>query len=455
MNSIFNSIPSCKSELDLFATYPTNVQILENEIIEIQTTNNNNEIGDSFKIPIIGTSSYINLSETRLSFKINLFKYKNEGGKLVRERPIESSDKVGVINNLAHSIFNKIEVSFGEGIENKPFEINDNYAYKAYLINLLNYGIDSKESWMECGLYAQDVPGEFENFNLQEVKQEGQGILSKTVNNGFIKRRQYFIDLKGIVDVIIPLHCDIFYSDRLLKDNININLSFTKNPDNFLIKGIDADKFKLTISDVTLLVTKCKINNEVQKAILNTLQTSNLKYPLRPLKINEMIIDDGLKKYKSTFQNNVIIPNIIIFALVEDSAFNGNHTLNPFNFGTNKLTSIKLTLNSMTYSINIDYESNHYIQAYEKLMSGLNLFGIRGNHINRNDFKKGNAIYFYDLRPIKSCHGEHNFLKSGVLNLSLEFSESTTKKLKLISISEYENQLQINKDSKVSYDFNI
>ena len=35
MNSIFNSIPSCKSELDLFATYPTNVQILENEIIEI------------------------------------------------------------------------------------------------------------------------------------------------------------------------------------------------------------------------------------------------------------------------------------------------------------------------------------------------------------------------------------------------------------------------------------
>ena len=48
-----------------------------------------------------------------------------------------------------------------------------------------------------------------------------------------------------------------------------------------------------------------------------------------------------------------------------------------------------------------------------------------------------------------------NFLKSGVLNISLEFSESTTQKLKLISISEYENQLQINKDSKVSYDFNI
>ena len=124
-----------------------------------------------------------------------------------------------------------------------------------------------------------------------------------------------------------------------------------------------------------------------------------------------MIIDDGLKKYKSTFQNNVIIPNFIVFELVEDSAFNGNHKLNPFNFGTNKLSSIKLTLNSMTYSITIDYLANHYIQAYEKLMTGLNLFGIRGNHINRNDFKKGNALYFYDLRPIKSCHGEHNFLK--------------------------------------------
>jgi len=459
MISIKNSPASCKSELDLFATYPSNSQILESEILQLQSSNNNNDLGDSFKITVAGTSGYINLSETKLHFKINLFKLKNDGGKLIRDRSIIESDNVGVINNLGHSIFNKIEVIFGEGIENKPSETNDNYAYKSYLINILNYGVDSKSTWMECGLYTEDDLGELNNFNTISVKTEGEGNSKRNVslptNSGFLKRRKVFIDSNGVVDVIIPLHCGIFHSDRLLKDNIPLVLSFTKNPDSFLLKGSDAKDFKITISDATLLITKCQINTDVQKAILTNLQTSNLKYPLKPLKINEILIDTGLKRFKSTFQNNVIIPNFIIFGLVEDSAFNGDFNNNPFNFGTNKLTSIKLTINATTYSIDPDYTSNHYIQAYEKLLNGLNILGIRGNNLSRDHFKKGNALYFFDFRPIKSCHGEHNLIKTGVLNVSLEFFETTTKKLKLISIAEYENQMQIDKELKISYDFNI
>ena len=99
-------------------------------------------------------------------------------------------------------MFNKIEVSFGEGLENKAFQIIDNYAYEAYLINLLNYGLDSKE----CGLFSQDDPGEFENFNVNKVKTEGNVTSEQVLNSGFMKRRQFFIDSKRIVDVIIPLH---------------------------------------------------------------------------------------------------------------------------------------------------------------------------------------------------------------------------------------------------------
>jgi hypothetical protein len=77
---------------------------------------------------------------------------------------------------------------------------------------------------MECGLYTEDDLGEINNFNTISIKTEGEGNDKRNVflptNSGFLKRRKVFIDSNGVVDVIIPLHCGIFHSDRLLKDNI-------------------------------------------------------------------------------------------------------------------------------------------------------------------------------------------------------------------------------------------
>ena len=90
-------------------------------------------------------------------------------GKISRTGIISANDNVGVINNFAHSIFKQIEVIFGDGLDSKTTESNKNYAYKSYFINLLNYGDDSKNNWMECGLYAQDKADEFDNFKILQI----------------------------------------------------------------------------------------------------------------------------------------------------------------------------------------------------------------------------------------------------------------------------------------------
>ena len=168
---------------------------------------------------------------------------KDNTGKNQRVGLVTKDDKVGVINNFAQSIFKQIEVIFGDGLDSKITETNKNYAYKSYLINLLNYGDDSKNNWMECGLFAKDHSGEFKISNQESIKQHYNSFkkISLTANNGFLKRRNYFLESNGIVEMIIPLHCDIFQCDRLLKDFINIRLKFTRNKDEFLLKGVDTD----------------------------------------------------------------------------------------------------------------------------------------------------------------------------------------------------------------------
>ncbi len=125
---------------------------------------------------------------------------------------------------------------------------------------------------------------QFDNFkinNVESVKGENQTDRKVTVkiNDGFIKRRKYFIDSNGIIEMMIPLHCDLIQCDRLLKDFRNAKLKFTRNKDKFLLKGSDASKFKLIVSHMELFVTKCLMNNVVKTALLKTLQNNTMKDP--------------------------------------------------------------------------------------------------------------------------------------------------------------------------------
>ncbi len=66
-------------------------------------------------------------------------------------KPIDWTTKpnIGPVNNLIHSLFSQCQVYLNnKGVENT----NSNYAYKAYLNNLLCYGREAKETFFELHL---------------------------------------------------------------------------------------------------------------------------------------------------------------------------------------------------------------------------------------------------------------------------------------------------------------
>ena len=68
----------------------------------------------------------------------------------------------------------------------QQLEVGDShYAYKAYLLNLLNFGYEAKKTWLQSGFFYKDTHSEFDNKNIvSETKHliKTEGTASKNIN---------------------------------------------------------------------------------------------------------------------------------------------------------------------------------------------------------------------------------------------------------------------------------
>ena len=378
---------------------------------------------------------------------------------------MNEQSKIGPINNFAHSLFKKIELKIGAGLNRKLVEVgNSHYAYKAYLLNLLNFGQEAKNTWIQSGCFYKDTSEQFDNAEIKsttmhKVKTEGVNNIeidvSKNIvaNMGFIQRRELFVKSKGKINVIIPIHVDLLHSNRFLMNNIGMYFEFERNKDSFLLMGSD-NEYNIKITKVNMLVRKCQINQTVQLAHLSALQLAPAKYPIRQNKIIAISVDNDSKEYHITNFGH-IIPSKIIFGLVEDEAYSGSLAKNPFNFKPFNLERITLIVDNVSKVIQMNQEDNDFCEPYHALCEGLNMYGSDGNNISLTEYADGNCLFFFNLCPDKGCCEQYNIIKSGVIQLKLEFSKNVEKKLKLIAFMEYDNQINIDKKHEISFDYDL
>lgn len=454
MQKIKDSIECCKSELDLFYTLPTNTSILSSSYITISS---NPLLGteENIHVDIPGSEEYTDLSDMFLKVEI----------EITNNTEFKDEDfKIGPINNLAHSLFKRVDLSIGTGFNKKLVEIgSSHYAYKAYLLNLLNYGSEAKEGWLQSGMFYNDDAQQFNNISVEriakhKVKSEGSNEVveiehPKVCNNGYLKRRECFINGKGYVKLIIPLHCDLLHSNRLLVNNMGIYFNFERNKDGFLLMG-SATNYQLKIRKVDMMIRRCQINDSIKLAHKKALEISDMKYPIRQNKVFISVLDTQIQEHNITTLGSYI-PNKIICGLVKDSAYNGNLKENPFEFLSHGLESITLIINDLTRTIKINEERHDFSEAYHSLCESLNIYGEPNSIIKKSEFFKGNCFFCFNINPDKGCDEQFNTIKTGVIQIKLNFRQSTTEKLRLISFMEYDNQININKKLEVNFDYDL
>ena len=369
---------------------------------------------------------------------------KRNGGSLAPGK------KYTLINNALHSLVKQSTIELNEALVT---EQSDTQAYNAHITTLLNFTEQAKKSCLTKALYDKDTAR-----HMDEVDNTSE-------NNWGLKKRGGFTSGSAEVGLVgVPL-CDLFNTDKLLLDNMEIKIKIDLNSDDFvLMSGEEANDCKLKLVSSTLRVRTVRVADSTKLEHLKIIQGGSGQkalptiYTLTKTPTHSRIIPSGVLNHTKTDLFNGLIPQCIIFGMVQNDAFNGSLARNPFNFQLFGLDAVRVTDNGeeMPYSV-IDLTGGKRIDGHNTLFSGSGDMNCgHGIDIVREDWEGGYALVRLDTTPAGSGHPDHLIpRRSGNVNLYLKFGTPTPTVLNLIVYAEFQNHLEIDRNRRVVYDLSL
>ncbi|XP_045450979.1 uncharacterized protein F54H12.2-like [Melitaea cinxia] len=265
-----HSCECIKSELDLFALPSTQTSIESGMWVQYKPISSLADDGPiEFQVPGTG-DDYIDLSHTLIQLKAKILN--EDSSKLA------ASTVVAPVNNWLHSVFTQLDVYLNQKLVSPP---NNTYAYRAYIKTLLNYSSEAKQSHLTCSLWYEDTAGKMDS--------------TEEKNSGFTKRQQLVSESKE-VEMIGHLHGDIFNQEKFLINGVEMSIKLVRSRETFnLMAPTDDVKYKINITDATLLVRRTKINPSVLLAHQKVLATTTAKYPITRAEVKVLTIPSGVQ----------------------------------------------------------------------------------------------------------------------------------------------------------------
>ena len=267
-----------KSEVDLFKVPPTQQSLERGRWIDYAPLSSVENANSAITFLIAGTDEYIDLSKTILTVTGKITK-KDGTSKL------DGNDQSNVapVNNFLHSLFRQVDV-YLNGKQVTP--AMGTYAYRSYIETLLNYDVSAKQSQFSSALYYKDTPGQMDkvgalpssktlNYKTPGADPNGAGTdasdklyVPGTGNQGFAKRHQFIKNGNRFV-LSGPIFADIFMTDRLLLNMMDLKVVLNRSSDPFSLMDLNdpAIEPKVQLSDVVLKVRKVKVDQSVSDGV--------------------------------------------------------------------------------------------------------------------------------------------------------------------------------------------
>ena len=168
-------------------------------------------------------------------------------------------------------------------------------------------------------------------------------------NDGFKKRMKMFSQSKWVY-FCININCDITTLRKYLPPNTKFEFQYERMDDNFCLLSADkTNKFAIQLDDMRMSFKRYAPSIKVHHEYLSNLKQQ--KTPTLPIDrslIKQYIVAAGSSDL-SHF--NLIrgdqLPEQVIIGVVEQTAFNGDITMNPFNFQNFDIREASLIVNGV------------------------------------------------------------------------------------------------------------
>ena len=430
-----------KSELDLFSIPPTQTSISKGQWIEYHPLSNITDSGPiEFNVSGSG-DEYLDLARTQLYVKAKITKANGTA--------LDPNEQVGPVNLFLHALFSQVDVSLNERLISPS---TNTYPYRAMLETLLNYGEDAKSSQLTMAMFYKDIPGKMNAINPVADDDDA---------NMCLKARYAFAKLSNTVDMIGPIHSDLFFQGRLILNGVNLRLKLNRAKNLFcLVSSAGGANHKVVITQAILYVRKVKVAPAISLGHVAELKQATAKYPIRRVHCKVLSIAGGFPTFTP---DNIFlgqIPKRIVLGLVDTEAYNGSYRTNPFDFKHHNLTQVGVFVDGeqiprkpLFLKFN-EAGGQNFIAGFQSLFSGIGkLSQDTGNQVTRSDYSQGYTLFAFDLTP-DHCPGEHfELIKQGNLRVELHFAQPLANTVNLIVYAEFQNVIEIDANRNVLYDF--
>ena len=370
---------------------------------------------------------FICFTETKLMVQLKLTLSKTGIASLT------DTDWEGIVpvNNLLHSLFNRIEVKINDVEVTRSPSL---YAYRAYFDTLLSFTKQSKRGYLQSVGWSDD-------------RAERKTFLKKVTKDTIT------------VDLIGKIHTDLTFQQKALIGKSKLDITLHPNPASFYLEIPDAAiNVKAELIDPTLRVKRSKVTDVLLNSVRSAIAISPAKYEITRSEVNYLFLDKGTT---DRILDNVIhgqLPRRMFITMVDTAAVNGDFKKNPFFFEHNNINWMVCYIDGQQYPrhpFSPDFDSGKYLHVFEALYDAIDQNGTDAVvNINRKEFLDGNTIFAFNFAPDLSngpgATGHFNFLRRGELRIHMKFAKPLKQTTTLLMYTEYDNLIEIDQIGNVA-----
>ena len=420
------------SGLELFKKPPVQTAILrnyENDYYPIQTISEDGPIEFVLKG---SQNEYIDVSDVNLYIKFKITD--STGGDLSFAAPAGGTtpDKVSVENLAIATLFQDVSLTLGTTqIEGGHYM----YPYASYLSVVTQFTQQAKKTHLAAAGWYADTADKFNS----ETENKGHAA-RKIINN---KSRE----------IIGPVFLDFFRQNRYLLPDVSLSLKFTRAKPAFVIQTFDTTKtnYKIKIEEAILYVRRVEISPSLVNMHNSRLDNKmNALYPVQHTEIQTFTINKGLHSHIEDRLFRGLMPKLLYVCMVENDAFNGDITKNPFHFQQFNLNKIALYREGEYAThppLEPNFTDNQYFRSYALTQRALGMYNTDdSNGLTLEDFAKGYGIYVFDLTADSSPSGDHiQSEQTGNLRIDLKFKSALSTTINVILYAVFDGNIEITK----------